>query len=135
MPAPTRRGRCREGSMLAIRGATLIDGTEAPPLPEATVLIAGERIAAVGPSARVPVPEGAEVLEAAGKWLIPGLVDMHVHGNNCGVEALPLWLANGVTTIRDIGGDIARLIPLRGELAEGARIGPRLLDRKSTRLN
>src|SRR5581483_5989085 len=91
---------------LAIRNVTLIDGTGANPLPGATVLLAGERIAAVGPGTRVEAPEGVETLDGTGRWLLPGLVDLHVHVNNCGSEAFPLWLANGVTSIRDIGGDI-----------------------------
>jgi imidazolonepropionase-like amidohydrolase len=103
----------------AIRNVTLIDGTGANPLPRATVLIARERIVAVGPGTRVDVPDGVETLDGTGRWLMPGLVDLHVHVNNCGPEAFPLWLANGVTSIRDIGGDIATLIPWRAELAAG----------------
>lgn len=111
---------------LAIRNATLIDGTGADPLPGATVLLSGERIVAAGPGTQVEVPDGVEVLDGTGRWLVPGLVDLHVHVNNCGPEAFALWLANGVTTIRDIGGDIASLIPWRAELAAGKRTGPRL---------
>jgi hypothetical protein len=58
--------------------------------------------------------------------LVPGLVDMHVHVDNCGAESLPLWLANGITTIRDIGGNVESQIALRAELAAGTRVGPRL---------
>jgi imidazolonepropionase-like amidohydrolase len=89
---------------LAIRNVTLINGTGADPLPGATVLVAGERIVVAGPGTRVDVPGGVETLDGTGRWLVPGLVDLHVHVNNCGEEAFPLWLANGVTSIRDIGG-------------------------------
>jgi hypothetical protein len=110
----------------AIRGVTLIDGTGAPPLPGATVLVNGERIEAVGPDAVLPVPDGVEVLDGAGRWLIPGLVDLHVHVNLCGPESLPLWLANGVTSVRDIGGAVTQQTVWRAELAAGKRVGPRL---------
>lgn len=111
---------------VAIERATLLDGTGADPIFPATVVIMGERIVAAGPSAQITTPNGATILDGRGAWLIPGLVDMHVHVNLCGEESLPLWLANGVTSVRDIGGDIRRLIPWREELATGQRIGPRL---------
>ena len=109
--------------VLVIRGVTLIDGTGAPPQPDATIVIRGQRFAAVGQ--RVAVPEGAEVIEARGRWAIPGLVDMHVHIALTGEEALPLWLANGVTTVRDFG-PLERIVPLRDQVRAGARIGPRI---------
>jgi imidazolonepropionase-like amidohydrolase len=111
---------------LAVRGATLLDGRGGPLVEGATVLVAGARIVAAGPDAQVPVPEGVTPIDGRGKWLIPGLVDLHVHVNNCGPESLPLWLANGITTVRDIGGNIDALIPWRSELAAGTRVGPRL---------
>jgi len=111
---------------LAVRDVTLIDGIGGPPLDHANVLVSGERIVAAGPAAQTPVPEGTPLLEGAGKWLIPGLVDLHVHVNLCGLEALPLWLRTGVTSVRDIGGSIESLIPARAELAAGTREGPRL---------
>jgi imidazolonepropionase-like amidohydrolase len=64
---------------IAVTHVTLIDGTAAKPRADQTVLVKGERIAAVGKSRRVRVPEGALVLDATGKFLIPGLWDMHVH--------------------------------------------------------
>lgn len=111
---------------LAIQNVTLIDGTGAPPRPRTTVLIAAKRIVAVGPEAAIPIPPGTETLDATGRWLIPGLTDMHVHVNLCGEEAFPLWLANGVTSIRDIGGNVPAQVPWRAELAAGTRPGPRL---------
>ncbi len=108
---------------LAIRNVTLIDGTGAPPAPNTTVLLAGDRIEAVG---REAPPPGVEVIDGAGRWLIPGLIDMHVHIGLCGDESLPLWLATGVTSVRDTGGDVTRLVPLRAEVEAGDRIGPRI---------
>ena len=64
---------------LAIRDVTLIDGTGGPPLPGATVLLRDGRIAAVGPAAELPIPSDASVVVGSGKYLIPGLWDMHTH--------------------------------------------------------
>ncbi len=64
---------------LALVGGTVVDGTGAPARPGQTVLVAGDRILRVGPAEAVPVPDGAEVIDAAGKWIIPGLIDAHVH--------------------------------------------------------
>ena len=111
---------------LAVRGGTLVDGTDGAPLPDATVLVEGARITAVGPSAQVPVPEGATVVEAAGRTLIPGLIDMHVHTGLCREESFPLFLALGVTAIRDCAGDPAEILPLRDRVASGELVGPRM---------
>ncbi len=111
---------------LAVTGATLIDGTGAPPLPEATVVIEGGRFSRVGPAATTPLPEGAAVLDARGKFLIPGLVDMHVHVGPPQDEHLPLFLAAGVTTVMDLGGQVADLQGYRAAVTSGTRLGPRL---------
>lgn len=63
--------------VLAITGATLIDGTGAPPIPNATVVVRDGRIAAVGTN--VAIPPGARVIRAAGKWITPGMIDLHMH--------------------------------------------------------
>lgn len=111
---------------LAIQNVTVIDGTGAAPRSPMNVLVAGERIVAIGADATTPIPPGTATVDGRGRWLIPGLTDMHVHVNLCGAEALPLWLANGVTSIRDIGGNVSTQLPWRAELAAGARTGPRL---------
>jgi imidazolonepropionase-like amidohydrolase len=64
---------------LAITSGTVIDGTGAEPRPATTILVAGERILEIGPDAEVAVPGDARVVDAAGKWVIPGLIDAHVH--------------------------------------------------------
>jgi hypothetical protein len=63
----------------ALVGATVIDGTGNAPRGEAVVLVAGERIRAVGPPGEVVIPEGARFVDVTGKWIIPGLVDAHIH--------------------------------------------------------
>ncbi len=112
---------------LIIRGGTLIDGTGGPPLADAAVRIEHDRIAEVGPSPAVPPSPDAEELDAVGRFIIPGLVDMHVHVHEPAQERLPLFLAAGVTTVLDLGGLVADLHRYRDLLASGERIGPRLL--------
>src|SRR5689334_10444980 len=65
----------------AFVGARLIDGTGAAPIADAVVIVEGERITGAGPRARVAIPRGATTVDAAGKTLIPGLVDVHCHIN------------------------------------------------------
>ena len=60
-------------------GATLIDGTGAAPLRDAALLVAAERIVAVGPRETIATPSGTTIVEIGGKWIIPGLIDAHVH--------------------------------------------------------
>ena len=89
-------------SVIAIVGATLIDGTGGPVITDSTVVIRGERIVAVGKRAEVKVPAGAEVVEARGLTLVPGLIDSHFHID--GDDPLPaLYLSHGVTSVRDPG--------------------------------
>ncbi len=88
--------------LIAITGATLIDGHGGQPVPDAVVLIRGERIIAVGRRASVRIPAGAEIVEAGGLTLLPGLIDAHFHID--GDDGLPaLYLTHGVTSIRDPG--------------------------------
>jgi imidazolonepropionase-like amidohydrolase len=88
--------------VIAITGATLIDGRGGEPVPDAVVLIRGERIVAAGRRSSVPVPAGAETVEAGGLTLLPGLIDAHFHID--GDDPLPaLYLTHGVTSIRDPG--------------------------------
>ena len=119
-----------EPGALALTHVTVIDGTGADPQPDRTVLISADRIASITQSAP---PEGARVIDARGKFLIPGLCDMHVH--LAGVTAdpkwskttlLPLLIANGVTTVRDMGGDLIALQTWRKEIGARSLIGPRI---------
>ena len=116
----------------AITHVTLIDGTGAAPQPDMTVFLADEQIAAIGPSKSVFIPRETKTLEAAGKFLIPGLVDMHAHLTGAGEPTgsrefvLPLLLANGITTVRDMGGDLESLLKLRKEIEDGKLQAPRI---------
>jgi imidazolonepropionase-like amidohydrolase len=129
---------------LAIVGATIVDGRGGPPLAPGAILIDGERIAAVGPAAAVPIPPGAERLALDGMYVLPGLIDAHVHfqgrrtlsyrehvlhGEGLraarGTADLARLLEAGFTTVRDCGSYTA--LALKQALAEGSIPGPRLL--------
>jgi len=109
---------------LLIEGATLIDVTGGPAIPNSSILIEGNRITRIGSSDEVARPAGARVLNAQGKYIIPGLVDMHVHYGSPWIHRL--YLANGVTTVRDMGGTVERLNTLRQEIGVGNILAPRL---------
>ena len=110
---------------LAIRGVTVIPGDGGAPLPGATVVVRGRFIEAVGVG--VEPPPGATVVEGEGRYLIPGLFEMHAHTSKTRASALGLYIANGVTTVRDAGGDHEELLAWRNEIRTGERPGPRLL--------
>jgi imidazolonepropionase-like amidohydrolase len=112
---------------LYVHSVTLIDGTGAPPLENAAIAIEGGRITAAGPAAQVAEPEGTQPIDASGLWAVPGLIDTHLHVELFGREALPVLLALGVTTVRDLGGPLDYLAGTRRLLDEGALAGPRLL--------
>jgi len=126
-------GAAAQEPPLVIRHVSVIDATGAAPQPEMTVVIEGLRITRIGKSARVRVPKNARVIEGRGKFLIPGLWDMHVHeifGDWIPAEerVTPLlFVANGVTGVRDMGGDLAPLQLWRLRIAAGQMIGPRII--------
>lgn len=116
--------------VLAIRDVALWDGTGERLRPHATVLVRGDRIVAVGAVDEIAIPDGAEVVDGVGRYLIPGLIDMHVHAlwdPSVPQVFLPLFVAHGVTTIRDMGGLLDLLPATRSALADGSLVGPRLI--------
>ena len=110
---------------LAIVGATLIDGTGAAPVADAAVVIHDGRIVAVGPHAQVKIPRHATVIDGKGKTILPGLWDMHAHFEQ--VEWGPIYLAAGVTTVRDCGNEFEFITAVRDAIAQGRGLGPRIL--------
>jgi imidazolonepropionase-like amidohydrolase len=112
-------------STLAIVGGTLIDGTGAAPVPDAAVVIQDGRIVAAGPRSKVKIPRNANVVDAHGKTILPGLWDMHAHFEQ--VEWGPIYLAAGVTTVRDCGNEFEFITAVRDAVAQGRGLGPRLL--------
>lgn len=87
------------------------------------VVVRGHAIAWLGPDAEVRVPAGAREIQAAGRYLMPGLIDMHAHVAG---SYLPLFIANGVTTVREMNGSPRRL-ELRERVRQGQLAGPRLI--------
>ncbi len=110
---------------LAIVGGTLIDGTGAAPVADAAVVIRKGRIVATGPRSKVKIPKHANVVDAKGKFILPGLWDMHAHFEQ--VEWGPIYLAAGVTTVRDCGNELEFITAVRDAIAQGHGLGPRLL--------
>ncbi|MGH9597046.1 MAG: amidohydrolase family protein, partial [Edaphobacter sp.] len=109
----------------AIVGATLIDGTGAPALANSAVIIRNGRIVAAGIAGKVTMPPHIRVVHAEGKWLLPGLWEMHSHYS--GIEFGPALLSAGVTTARDCGGEFDFLTTVRKTIDTENGLGPRLL--------
>ena len=107
----------------ALVGATIIDGHGGPPISDGTVLIRDHRIERVGARRDVAVPEGAAVIDAAGRFALPGLIDVHVHYFDWMGE---LFLAHGVTAVKDVGNDVEWIATASDEVASGAARGPRI---------
>jgi imidazolonepropionase-like amidohydrolase len=118
---------------IAITHATVIDATGAPAQRDMTVIVANRTITDVGKSSAVAIPKGAVTIDARGKFLIPGLWDMHVHeifGDWIPEEEKitpPLFVVNGVTGVRDMGGDLEPLKKWRSRIAAGELLGPRMV--------
>jgi imidazolonepropionase-like amidohydrolase len=118
-------------SPIYITHVTVIDTVTGKEIPDRTVVISGGRILAVTASNTKKRPSDAQVLEGKGKYLIPGLWDMHVHAlfpERVG-SMFPMFVANGVLGIRDMGTSmpLADIERLRQEIASGSRLGPRFV--------
>ena len=115
----------------AITNVTVIDVTTGRRTPARTVLIEGGRITGVGPTRRTNLRAGTHEVDGRGKFLVPGLWDMHVHLGERGGTALPLLLAYGVTGARDLHLAVvnasARAVALRDDVTTGRTLGPRLV--------
>jgi imidazolonepropionase-like amidohydrolase len=92
---------------LVITNGTIIDGTGADPIPDGVVIIAGDRIAAVGPASTVSLPTGARVIDVQEGTILPGFINAHVHQGYDGSN-LEGWAQGGVTTVRDLGTSRSR---------------------------
>src|SRR5207244_7522510 len=112
-------------SALVLLGGTLIDVTGKPPITNSAVIIQGGRIIAAGPRAQIKIPDRATMVDISGKFLLPGLWDMHSHFYQ--VEFGPAYLAAGITTARDVGNDIEFDTALRDAAKQGKGLGPRML--------
>jgi imidazolonepropionase-like amidohydrolase len=113
---------------IAFVGGTIIDGTDAEPLPDSVLVVTDGRVRSVGPRAAVSIPEGADVIDVSGKYLMPGMINAHGHvGATVGLDAngeystenlmrqLGLYARYGITTVNSLGGDEAAGFALRNE--------------------
>ena len=114
---------------LAITDVTVFDGTGAAPAPNQTIVIQGAQITAVGPAASVTVPPSARTINGAGKFVIPGLIDGHVHWRGWTGE---LFLAHGVTSIVDLGNPSDWILAARDAEIGGRIRGPRIFTAAGT---
>ncbi|MFT4248114.1 MAG: amidohydrolase family protein [Pseudomonas sp.] len=144
-------GAAEAGDWLAIVGGRLIDGYGQAPIDDAVVLVRGNRIVQAGPRAQVQVPAGARVVDASGRSVLPGLIELHAHLLTVGHGDYPRWfqwleqhrdqyppqrilelsarqlLLSGVTTAVDLGGPLEDSLLIRDRIARGEVAGPRLL--------
>src|SRR5690606_1556866 len=128
---------------LAIVNGTVIDGTGNAPLKSAVIVVDGDRIAAVGAKGKVTIPQDAEVIDAKGKFLIPGLMDANVHlfvsipdlelmytyegrYHELIIEAAQVALKTGQTTVYDTWGPLPGLVQARDRINSGEAIGARI---------
>lgn len=109
--ATGQRAALAQGATRAFTGIRLIDGTDRPPIPNATIVVRNGRIVAAGPAARVTVPAGAERIALDGKVVIPGIINAHGHVN--GARDLDTYAAYGVTTVYSLGGEPADVFAAR----------------------
>jgi imidazolonepropionase-like amidohydrolase len=128
---------------LLLRGVTVIDGSGSPPQPRRDVVVEGGRIARVGETGSREVAAGVEVLELAGRIVIPGLIDMHAHviveardekgevtpkwDRPSTLDMLPTFLRFGVTTVRDPAAPSEAAVALRDAVGRGDVLGPRIV--------
>ncbi|MGW3963061.1 amidohydrolase family protein [Amycolatopsis sp. NPDC005003] len=113
-------------AVVVVRGVTVVDGTDGPARPDSAVVLVGDRIAWVGPSAEVPRCGSARVVDGRGRYLAPGLWDLHTHGIDYEHVWPPLFLANGVTGIREMQGYDENRVT-RDKIARGELLGPRVV--------
>jgi len=132
--------------VLAITGGTVIDGNGGPPMKDAAIVIRASRIDAVGPRNSIHIPDGATLIDASGRYIVPGFIDTNVHLSLYGgardryeslvryhsrqeeivLEAAQLDLKHGVTTVRDSYGMLIPLTHVRDAIASGRAIGARI---------
>lgn len=112
-----------QDQVIALEGATLIDGAGGEPKRDALIIIRNGHIESVARVNEVPVPRGAEVINLAGKTIIPGLIDAHAHVERWAVGRYVAW---GVTTVRDLHGATDTVLSLRKALNLGSVLGPRM---------
>jgi imidazolonepropionase-like amidohydrolase len=119
------QARCQTTALV---GVTVVDpGARLATTPDQTVIVAGGVIQSIGPSASATIPRGARRVDLRGKFVIPGLWDAHVHFMNATAAALPVYLALGVTSVREMGGFLDSTRSWQARMRAGTLAGPRIL--------
>ncbi len=134
-------------SVIAIRGATVIDGAGTPPQPGTTIVLRNDRIAAFGAAEKTPIPRGARMIDANGLYIVPGFIDTHAHyalgpltidnsktpatmsmkyDHAAAIASLRTLLGFGITTIRNPGGPTRESVAVRDSVRLGMIRGPRI---------
>lgn len=115
-------------NVVAVTGVTVVDPSSSRPSAQnQTILISNGLIQSVGSAAAIAIPAGARRFDAGGKFAMPGLWDAHVHFMNTGATALSLYIAHGVTSVREMGGYIDSTRAWQARMGAGSLIGPRIL--------
>src|SRR5580700_12097261 len=127
-------GAAAASPQLVLTHVSVIDSTANAVRSDQSIVIVNGRIAAVGPSARIKPAKDARIVDGQGKFLVPGLWDMHVHIAGLNADPawskqvlLPLLLANGVTGVRDMGGDLDTLLTWQRDIESGVLLGPHIV--------
>jgi imidazolonepropionase-like amidohydrolase len=119
---------CRKSAPdgIALVGATLIDGTGGPPLTDAAIVVRQGTIEFVGPRTALELPKKTREIDVTGRWIIPGLIDAHCHLAPAANWAPSRYLAWGVTTLRDVHGDLNQILGIRKRANRGPGNNPRV---------
>ena len=113
-------------AQVAVHNVTVIDPRSGTVTARSTVLITGDSIHKIGPAKTTTIPKEYERVDGTGRYLIPGLWDCHVHLTKAGENSFPLFLANGVTSVRDMGSDPEEVMAWRRRIESGTLLGPRI---------
>lgn len=117
--------QAQTSSIIAITHITVINPDQANALGDMTVTIAHNRIEKIASSRRAPIPKGAAIIDGSGKFLIPGMWDMHVHTHNAERD-FAMEIANGVLGVRNMAGRAEVIFKLRKDTADGTILGPKI---------
>jgi imidazolonepropionase-like amidohydrolase len=121
------------GVSIVFTHVTVIDTASGALHPDMTVIVTGDRIEQVGTKRHVKIPKDGKIIDATGKYMIPGLWDMHVHSffddrAESGRDiTLPLFIANGITGVRDMGSNLDPVLQARKDIEEKRLLGPRMI--------
>src|SRR5260370_31604258 len=109
--------------LIALVGGVVIDGNGGAPIQGGVVVIKGNKIVQVGSKAKTRYPKSTKVIDVSGKYVMPGLIDLHVHYRSWMGE---MFLANGVTTVKDLGNDLEWISKVSEDVNRGKAAGPRI---------